>query len=529
MPRLEQTDPWVNLRAVVDAIANGLTTGRSLELALMTLQQRLGARSAWSTLELTGQGPVQRAETSSFHRVPPAVVAEHVMKTLEQVKADGRAIADRLPYDPVGSFTAVPLWSPTPSPRVNPRLTGVIYLDFPEDEGIRSDVIEFLDYVAMLLGAVVTQQTSAERAREHLREQRVMHQPGDHLSLDDLLGSANMTEIREEIRVAIRSKSSILILGESGTGKTQLATAVAAASNLRPIVRATLGFSDDLNTITSELFGHERGAFSGAVSRRKGLVEHADRGTLILDEVLNLSKHAQQLLLDFTQFGTYRPLGYQGRDPKRAEVRLIAVTNGDIERAVMDTRFRQDLYFRLATVPIRLPPLRARRDDIPDIARRYLRRIDPYKAWRFESDAFELLSAPHLEWAGNVRELEAVLQRAHNRATADGHDADTIEARHLDLPPKAGASRAPAPTVAPTAAQTNGAPLRELHERWQQLGEQRAKLDSMERQIITDALARCGGVVSRTARELSLPRTTLISRMATLDIDANEPQSEQAR
>ena len=93
-----------------------------------------------------------------------------------------------------------------------------------------------------------------------------------------------------------------MILGESGTGKTQLATAFARASQREPIVRATLGFADDLNTITSELFGHERGSFSGAVSKRKGLVEYANEGTLILDEVLNLPRHAQQLLLDFTMF-----------------------------------------------------------------------------------------------------------------------------------------------------------------------------------------------------------------------------------
>ena len=202
---------------------------------------------------------------------------------------------------------------------------------------------------------MIAQQTLIEATRERLRVERATDRNEHYLSLNDLLAPESMAEIREELLGATSSNSSIMILGESGTGKTQLATALARASGQEPIVRATLGFADDLNTITSELFGHERGAFSGAVSKRRGLVEYADQGTLILDEILNLPKHAQQLLLDFTQFGSYRPLGYEGRDPKTANVRLISVTNGNMEEAIAQARFRQDLYYRLATVPITLP------------------------------------------------------------------------------------------------------------------------------------------------------------------------------
>jgi transcriptional regulator with GAF, ATPase, and Fis domain len=274
--------------------------------------------------------------------------------------------------------------------------------------------------------------------------------------------------------------------------------------------------ADDLNTITSELFGHERGAFSGAVSKRKGLVEHADGGTLILDEVLNLPSNAQKLLLDFTQFGLYRPLGYQGREPKTAKVRLISVTNGDVQEAIKERRFRQDLYYRLAMVPIVLPPLRERRQDIPSIARLYLHHVDSQGDWELSPDALDLLTSPHLPWEGNIRELEAVIERARSRARTSGAADSVIEASHFDLP--ADTSAPPAPSVAAADALEEG----DIATRWQKILETRDSLETSEKAIIEETLAACEGFVARAARVLGLSRTGLISRMATLQIDADE-------
>ena len=524
MPTLENAYPWLRMRAVVTALVTGLQNGRFIEETLNALCTTLGARSAWSTLESKGSSPIHHARRSGFEATAPAVVAEHVTKVLNDIQNRRRTIAGPVPYAAAGSFAGVPLWSRPATPRAHPHLVGAIYLDFPENQGTQSSVVEFLECVAALLGEVTTQQALIEKARETLREQQARHDPWQYLELDELLAPESMRAIRDEVRAAIRSNASIVILGESGTGKTQLATAIARVSNRMPIVRATLGSSDDLNTITSELFGHERGAFSGAVSKRKGLVEYADKGTLILDEVLNLPAHAQQLLLDFTQFGAYRPLGYQGREPKTADVRLISVTNGDINQAIADTRFRQDLYFRLATVPLTLPPLRERREDIPSMAVRYLRRADPRKRWMFDDGALALLTATHLEWAGNIRELEAVLERAKNRASAADEETEIIEPRHLDLPttriPRGSADEGPRLANATLRPQ----PIRQ---RWDQLAEQRVELDAIERQIIQDALTKCEGVVARTARELSVPRTGLISRMERLDVKADEGKSER--
>ena len=523
MPMVEDRNPWPRLRAVVTAVVTGLQNGRFIEETLDALCLTLGATSAWSTLESKAIGPVHRSRTSSFHSVAPALVAEHVTTVLSDVQQRRRTMAGPVPYAPTGSFVAVPLWSQPATPRANPRLVGAIYLDFPNHQGTEDSVVEFVECVAGLLGAVTAQQALVEKARENLREQKAVHEPSRYLELDELLGPDSMRATREEVRAAIRSNASILILGESGTGKTQLATAIARASKRTPIVRATLGFSDDMNTITSELFGHERGAFSGAVSKRKGLVEYADKGTLILDEVLNLPAHAQQLLLDFTQFGTYRPLGYQGREPKKAEVRLISVTNGNIARAVADTRFRQDLYFRVATVPLSLPPLRDRRADIPQMAIRYLEQTDPDRRWVLEPQVRKALTAQHLEWAGNIRELESTMERAKNRALAANEQANAIEARHLDLPRPGASFRTIPESVHPTI---EAIPGQEVKQRWEQLADRREELDAIERQIIQDVLVKHEGVVAKAARALSVSRTGLISRMATLEVQAAAAKAE---
>ena len=516
----DEAYPWTRLRAVVAAIAGGVHNRHFVQDGLDALCTTLGAASAWSTLQSKNEGHVHRSRSNAFAGVSPAEVAAHTTEILEKVESRGRSMAGRLPFAESGSFTSVPLWSHPATARRDARLVGAVYLDFVDGRGTQGSVIEFVECVGALLGAVVAQQALVESAREDLREKQATYDPSRFIELDELLEPESMRSIREDVYAAIRSNASIVILGESGTGKTQLATAIATASNRTPIVRATLGFSDDLNTITSELFGHERGAFSGAISRRKGLVEYADGGTLILDEILNLPPHAQQLLLDFTQFGTYRPLGYQGREPRRARVRLISATNGHIKQAINDTRFRQDLYVRLATGPLTLPPLRERRADIPEIALHYLAKADPRKQWRLSDDAQAMLVAPHLEWAGNIRELESVLERARNRACNADAETCTLESRHLDL--KQAEAR-----LMPKDA-NGGAESPEIGERWQQLAVQRAELDSLEREIIRAALHKCKGVVARTARELSLSRTSLISRMATLDIKNTRGSSEPA-
>ena len=514
MPPSSPKEPWPRLRDVVEASVTGLHRGRFIEETLEALCVQLGAASAWSTLETKGGGPMHRSRTSSFRGVAPAILAMHVSDVLGQVQSKLKTVAGRVPYAPDGSFIAVPLWS-QPTSSKGRSLVGSLYMEFTKNQGTNDDVVGVVETVGTLLGGLIAQQTVIEDTREDLRAERATEPSSQRLTLDELLEPESMSAIGDELRSAIGGDESIMILGESGTGKTQLATAFAHASNQEPIVRATLGLADDLNTITSELFGHERGSFSGAVSKRKGLVEYANNGTLIFDEVLNLTHHAQQLLLDFTQFGSYRPLGFQGPEPKTAELRIISVTNGDMQKAIADRLFRQDLYYRLAAVPITLPPLRERRWDIPNIAIRYLHRIDPKTNWELDGGAMEALLSPGLHWGGNIRELEAVLKRARNRARARGSNDPVIEAQHLDL----GDDPMPAEPRPASVRPSVNPGQDEIRSRWKSLDAQQQQLDSLERAVIEDALAACHGIVARTARMLDVPRTGLISRMGRLDID----------
>lgn len=392
---------------------------------------------------------------------------------------------------------------------------GVLYLDFRRVQALPEERDrELLGAVVSLLGPVLAQHDDLLRARLALREAHAesdVHAP----PLEELLALPGLAEVRQDALAFLSGDAPLLVEGESGTGKTLLAHAMAEAMGRKPIVRATLGLSDDLNTITSELFGHERGAFSGAVDRRVGLVEHADGGTLILDEVLNLSLQAQQLLLDFTQFGTYRPLGFAAATSKRADVRIIAATNGDLRAAVADGRFREDLYFRLAGGALTVPPLRERRGDVPILAERFLRRIAG-PSWQLSPSFRKLLRWEQVPWSGNVRQLEYVVQRAHSRARLRGDETLTL----ADLrPAELGVQAFPDAWDAKGSEHpADDAVAQGPTEALARLEEERALLDARERELLEALLQAHGGVVAHAAKALGVPRTSLSGRLKKLGL-----------
>jgi PAS domain S-box-containing protein len=289
--------------------------------------------------------------------------------------------------------------------------------------------------------------------------------------------------------VAQNGRATVLLLGETGVGKSWLARQIHQGSPRRdePFFEINCaGLAPQL--VESELFGHERGAFTGATSQKRGLVETAEGGTLFLDEIAELSMAAQAQLLTFLDTRRFRRVG--GTRALEADVRLVAATNADLKLAADEGRFRRDLYYRLSVVPIRIPALRERREDIEALAREILaelgRRGGNMRA-DLTGDAVRVLE--DYAWPGNIRELRNALERALILSRGK-----PIEPRHLPAE-----LAAPPP---PSSRPPSDAPPRSL--------------DEMERVAIVRALEETGGNRTRAAERLGISRSTLKRKLATM-------------
>jgi two-component system response regulator HydG len=267
--------------------------------------------------------------------------------------------------------------------------------------------------------------------RRSLRaENRALKAELGQVRADELIGrSAPMRALLEEARQVADATASVLLCGESGTGKGKLARLLHELSPRRakPMVTVNCGALPE-NLLESELFGHEAGAFTGAVARREGRFELAAGGTLFLDEVTEMSPALQVKLLRVLQDGDYERVG--GSRTLRADARIVAATNRDPEQAVAQGTLREDLYYRLNVIRLDLPPLRARADDVPLLAMHFLRLHAARNGRAVDSIAPEALDALcRYRWPGNVRELENVLQRAVVLCRGE-----SIELSHLPAP-----------------------------------------------------------------------------------------------
>jgi DNA-binding NtrC family response regulator len=303
--------------------------------------------------------------------------------------------------------------------------------------------------------------------------------------------SALMRQAIDVARKAAASRATVLLLGESGCGKEIFARAIHGWSERRaePFVAINcVGLSREL--LESELFGHEKGAFTGAHRLKKGKMELAHRGTVLLDEVGDISPDLQAKLLRFLQERDFERIG--GTRPISVDVRIIGATNRDLDAAVKEGRFREDLYHRLNVVPITLPPLRERRDDIPELAAYFLDRFSRETKKRVTTVSPEAMDRLlGYAWPGNVRELANVIERA----LVLGQGA-TITPR--DLPPRVVASAGePAPDG----------------------GSYQTAVNAYRRELIMNALARTGGNRAAAAAALGLHRTHLMRLLKALAIE----------
>jgi DNA-binding NtrC family response regulator len=311
--------------------------------------------------------------------------------------------------------------------------------------------------------------------------------------------SQEMERVIETVRRAAPSRSNILLTGESGTGKELLARAVHHLSPRAegPFVVVNTG-SVPTDLLESTLFGHVRGAFTGAVATRRGLFEVAEQGTIFLDEIGTIPPQTQAKLLRVLQEREFIPVG--GEQNVKVDVRIIAATNAELPKMVAEGTFREDLYYRLNVITIELPPLRARRDDIPALAAHFLRKFGEENG---KSDitltpqALDVLLSYH--WPGNVRQLENAVERAVVLCAGEVIDVDVLPAEVL----------APQPTATAAQLPSDGLDLREA-------------VNQYTRALIETSLARCGGVQRRAAQMLRVRPSTLNEMIRRLGIQGAE-------
>ncbi len=321
----------------------------------------------------------------------------------------------------------------------------------------------------------------------------VARHPGHSAHHDDEIVSRSpaLRDALDRLQRVAPMETTVLLMGETGTGKELMARALHCRSRRanRGLVAVNLAAIPE-PLVASELFGHEQGAFTGASQRRIGRFETADRATLFLDEVGELSLDMQVALLRVLQEGEFERLG--ACQTRRVDVRLIAATNRPLEEAVENGRFRDDLYYRLSVFPIHLPPLRERREDIPLLAEYFLRRVSPRVGRQFtgiEPASIERLSA--FSWPGNIRQLQNVIE--HSAILCDD-----------------GLLRVPADLLVEK---------RSCHAATSRLGaELKDNEQRMIEQALTDTQGRVSGATGAAAR-LGVPASTLESKIRRFNID----------
>lgn len=339
-----------------------------------------------------------------------------------------------------------------------------------------------------------------------------------------LLGeSAPMRILREQVRRVAQTDSTVLVLGESGTGKELVARAVHAWSPraARPFVAVNCGAIPG-ELMESELFGHERGAFTGALNARKGRFELAGRGTLFLDEIAEMSPPLQVKILRVLQEKSFERVG--GNEVLASQARIVAATHRDLEQQIGLGRFREDLYYRLNVFPVQVPPLRERGEDILQLAEHALQRLEAQGLGRVRFGDGVQLALLRYRWPGNVRELQNLMERLLIL-----HAGSIV--RLTDLPPKLRAGGDPGLAEAgldeqiaitlPEDDEPEGLhalmeamtePARDpvLPEEGMDL---RAYLEQIERSLIEQALQRSRHVIAHAAQHLGLRRTTLVEKI----------------
>ena len=515
------------LSGVINLLASFLDMNNGI-IALLDEEDR--------TSTVVGAGWSEVTAREHFERLPEQAVGQIVVSGMPLIVrdiaasplfADWSELNSGDPSSP-RSFVGVPI-------KGESRTIGTIMIERSNGNSsphTLDEDVRFLTMVANLVGQTVALQTLIAKDRErlmadHFRLEKELEQHSKSRSegIDWIIGeSAAIRDVVEKIQQVARCNLPVLLCGETGTGKELFARAIHEYSprSQKPYIKLNCAALSE-TVLESELFGHERGAFTGAVGLRKGRFEMADGGTLFLDEIGEISAAFQAKLLRVLQEGEFERVG--GSRTLKVDVRLVAATNRNLEAAVLAGQFRSDLYYRISVVPIFLPPLRERREDVAMLAVEFLRRFNQEHdvSLTLSNRALDVLRA--CDFPGNVRELESCVRRtaalarsstitAEDFACSNGSCLSLMMGKSMNKMQPQNTGYHPLPIVSP--APERSWPVRKITEPAGILPEdgiqrpdsevsaQSDEKNSTERQRLIDAMERSGWVQAKAARMLGL-------------------------
>lgn len=381
---------------------------------------------------VVGSGWSEGAAKRFFDRLPERAVGQIVATKMPLV-------VENVAASPLFEGTDLSEWGPTDGQpfsligvpiKDGDAVVGTLTVDriYNDRVGVLFDHdVRFLTMIANLVGQTLRLHKLIARDRERLMQEKARLEKGDRVAPADIKvggvkgivgDSAALRAVIEKIRVVAKSRSTVLLRGESGTGKELFAAAIhnLSARRVKPFVKLNCAALPE-SVLESELFGHERGAFTGAANLRKGRFELADGGTLFLDEIGEITPAFQSKLLRVLQEGEFERVG--GTRTLKVDVRLVCATNRNLEEAVQRGDFRADLYYRISVVPIFLPPLRDRKGDLEPLANEFLRRFNAEQGGRLRLSDSAMSVLNECAFPGNIRELENCVYRTATLARGD--------------------------------------------------------------------------------------------------------------
>jgi Nif-specific regulatory protein len=414
------------------------------------------------------------------------------------------------------SFVCVPI-------KIEGRTTGALSVDKPfvSEDQLRSDY-RFLDIVAAFLSQAIQINRMVMRQKEELLEEnaQLRAQVRDRYRFENIIGdSPAMHEVFATVGQVANSRATVLLLGETGTGKEMIAKAIHYNSPRRdkPFVRVNCG-AMTTTLLESELFGHVKGSFTGAIKDKIGRFEAADQGTIFLDEIGTMEPQLQVKLLRVLQERELERVG--DTQTIKVDVRVIAATNVDLQEEVARDNFREDLFYRLNVVSIYLPPLRNRREDIPRLIDFFLDKYNAINDRRLRRISREMLNILlRYPWPGNVRELENAIERA---VVLSSHEDFTEELLPLSVRMFAAQRRTnqASESIETLTRRLSDQAIADYELREGEIYQ--LVIDQIERALIDRALAKCGGVKTKAADFLGINRNTLNKKVKDLGIEAVE-------